>query len=349
MLLSLWCWATFGLPLSQRCHDWNAKLKCDFRKSEGRCEQGEGRCMLLALTGATGFIGRHLLRELPKRGYRLRVLLRRPTTTPIEAASAVIGDIARPQNMAAALQGVDAVIHSAGIAHAMSGVPEDDYRVINTEATIGLARAARRAGVKRFVFLSSIRAQCGSRADAVLTEAHEAKPTDAYGRSKLAAERGLADLDIDWVSLRATLVYGPGVKGNMAQLMRLARSPLPLPFGSLQARRSLLAVENLLAALETVLAAPGTLRRPFIVADRESLTIAEMIAAMRHGLGRRPNVFPFPPRLLELPLRTAGRDYVYERLSGSLVADASALALIGWTPPLATAAGLTRLMQAGAG
>jgi nucleoside-diphosphate-sugar epimerase len=265
---------------------------------------------------------------------------------PMAAASAVIGDIARPRNMAAALQDVDAVIHSAGIAHAMSGIPDDDYRIINTKATIDLARAARRAGAKRFVFLSSIRAQCGSGADTVLTEAVEAKPTDAYGRSKLAAERGLAELDIDWVSLRATLVYGLGVKGNMAQLMQLARSPWPLPFGSLQARRSLLAVENLLTAVETVLAAPGTLRRPFIVADREALTIAEMIAAMRRGLGRRPHIFSLPPRLLELSLRNAGRDYVYERLAGSLVVDPSALTRIGWTPPLATADGLSQLMRA---
>ena len=111
--------------------------------------------MLLALTGSTGFIGQHLLRELPRRGYRLRVLLRRPTALPTNTASAVIGDIARPQNMAAALQDVDAVIHSAGLAQGMSGVPEDDYRVINTEASINLARAARRAGAKRFIFLSS--------------------------------------------------------------------------------------------------------------------------------------------------------------------------------------------------
>ena len=95
--------------------------------------------MLLALTGATGFIGQHLLRELPKRGYRLRVLLRRPASVPMWTASALIGDLARPQNMSAALEGVDAVIHSAGLPHAMSGVPEDDYRVVNTEATIGLA------------------------------------------------------------------------------------------------------------------------------------------------------------------------------------------------------------------
>ena len=125
---------------------------------------------LIALTGATGFIGQCLLRELPKRGYRLRVLLRRPSVVPMDAASAVVGDLARPQNMAAALADVDAVIHSAGLAHAMSGLPEDDYRMLNTEATIGLARAAQRAGAKRFVFLSSIRAQAGATADHILTE-----------------------------------------------------------------------------------------------------------------------------------------------------------------------------------
>jgi nucleoside-diphosphate-sugar epimerase len=301
--------------------------------------------MLIALTGSTGFIGQRLVRELPRRGYRLRVLLRRPTSLPTNTASAVIGDIARPQNMSAALQDVDAVIHSAGLAHAMSGVPEDDYRVINTEATINLARAARRAGAKRFIFLSSIRAQSGPTADKVLTEALEPSPTDAYGRSKLEAERGLADLDIDWVSLRATLVYGPGVKGNMAELMRLARSPWPLPFGSLRAQRSLLAVENLLAAVETVLATPQTLRRPLIVADPQAVTVADMIAAMRRGLGRRPNVFGIPSAFLELSLRAAGREYVYERLSGALVADPTALMQLGWKPPLTSEVGLARLMQ----
>src|SRR5580704_11713609 len=132
--------------------------------------------MLLALTGATGFIGQHLLRDLPKRGYRVRALLRRPASLPTQTASAVIGDLARPQNMSAALEGVDAVIHSAGLTDAMSGVPEDDYRVLNTEATIALARAARRAGARRFLFLSSIRAQCGPTADTVLTEAMEPMP-----------------------------------------------------------------------------------------------------------------------------------------------------------------------------
>ena len=109
---------------------------------------------LVALTGGTGFIGQQLLRELGKRGFRLRVLLRRPTNIPLNYASAVVGDLTRPQNMSAALADVDAVIHTAGPSHVMSGLPEDDHRLLGTEATIGLARAAQHASVRRFVFLS---------------------------------------------------------------------------------------------------------------------------------------------------------------------------------------------------
>ena len=123
-------------------------------------------------------------------------------------------------------------------------------------------RAARRAGVRRFVFLSSIRAQSGPSADHVLTEDVTAQPTDAYGRSKLAAEQGLAELALDWVALRLVLVYGAGVRGNMAELVRLARTPYPLPLGALRSRRSLLSLDNLVAAIETVLSRPGQLRRP---------------------------------------------------------------------------------------
>ena len=303
--------------------------------------------MLLALTGATGFIGQHLLRELPKRGYRVRVLLRRPASVPIECASAVIGDLTRPRNMSAALEGVDAVIHSAGFTHGMSGVPEDDYRTLNAEATIGLARAARRAGAKRFVFLSSIRAQCGPTAASVLTEDLEPRPTDPYGRSKLAAEQGLARLDLDWVALRPALVYGPGVKGNMARLIALARSPWRLPLAGLDARRSLLSLDNLVAAIDLLLAAPGPLRRPLIVADPGPLSVPEMIAAMRRGLGRRPGLFRVPAPLLEAALRATGQPEIYERLAGPLIADAAALARLGWVAPVTTASGLEQLMRSG--
>jgi nucleoside-diphosphate-sugar epimerase len=300
---------------------------------------------LIALTGATGFIGRHLVGELPRHGFRIRVLLRRPAEVPPGASGAVIGDIAKPRNMADALRGVDAVIHSAGIAHAMTGRPEDDYRAINTEATLGLARAAERAGVRRFVFLSSIRAQCGPSHEGVLTEESVAAPTDAYGRSKLAAEEGLAALGLDWVALRPVLVYGPGVRGNMGALVRVARSPWPLPLGGLTGRRSILAVENLASAIAAVLAAPGPLRRPLIVADPEPLTVPEMVGALRAGLSRPPGLVPVPAGLLRAAASLLGREDEFARVAGSLVASPEALRRCGWQPAVATRDALARLAR----
>lgn len=309
---------------------------------------------LIALTGATGFIGQHLLAALPAQGFRVRALLRRPAELPASATGAVIGDIARPQNMAAALADVDAIVHSAALTPGspdlsgqtgLTGTPADDYRTMNTQATVALARAAQRAGVKRFVFLSSVRAQTGPSAPGVVTEESPAAPESDYGRSKLAAEEGLAGLDIDWVALRPVLVYGPGVRGNMAGLLRLARTPWPLPLGGVTAGRSLLAVENLATAVAAVLAHPEPLRRAFVVADREVLTVAEMIAALRHGLGRAPGLLPVPASLLRVGCAVTGRTETLCRLAEPLVVDASALAGLGWTPTVTTPEGLARLSR----
>ena len=312
---------------------------------EPRKREKQGRKPLVALTGATGFIGQYLLKELPKRGYRLRVLLRRPTTLPSGCAGAVIGDLAKPYNMSEALADVDAVIHTAGLAETMSGVPEDDYRLFNTEATIGFAKAAERARVKRFVFLSSIRAQSGPTADRVLTEEHEPAPTDPYGRSKLAAEQGLRETGLDWVALRLALVYGPGVQGNMAKLAKLARSPYPLPLAGLKGEHSLLALDNLIEAIDKVLTAPAPLKRPLIVADPKPLTVGAIIAAMRQGLGRRPGLFYVPGPLLAASLRAARGSHAYTPLFGSLVADPAALQRLNWEPRVSTEAGLAALLR----
>jgi UDP-glucose 4-epimerase len=285
---------------------------------------------------------------LPKRGYRVRVLLRRPTMLPPEASGAVVGDLAAPRNMSNALAGVHAVIHSAGLAHGMSGLPEDDYRAINTEATVALARAAARAGARRFIFLSSIRAQSGPVAREILTEDLAPQPTDAYGRSKLDAERGLAEVGIDWTALRPVLVYGPGVKGNMAALVKLAQLALPLPLGGLSGRRSLLSVENLVDAIDAVLRADTPLRRPLIVADPEPLSLPEMVTALRYGLGRRPGLLPVPQVLLGQALRLFGRGEAYERLAGSLVASPAALMNLGWQPRVTSQDGLANLARAAA-
>lgn len=315
---------------------------------EPRVDRKSKHMPLVALTGATGFIGRYLLRELPKRGYRLRVLLRSAAQLPDGCAGAVIGDLARPYNMSEALAGVDAIIHSAGLAATMTGVPEDDYRLFNTEATIGFAKAAQRAKIKRFVFLSSIRAQSGPTADEILTEGREPRPTDGYGRSKLAAEQGLAATGLDWVALRLALVYGPGVEGNVAKLIKLARSPYPLPLAGLKGMHSLLGLDNLVDAIDTVLATEAPLRRPLIVADPEPLTIGAIIAAMRRGLGRPPARLYVPEPLVKGALRVSGRLADVEPLFGSLVADSAALAALGWKPRIETVAGLAALLRDGA-
>jgi nucleoside-diphosphate-sugar epimerase len=295
---------------------------------------------IVALTGATGFIGKYLLGALALRGYQVRVLLRSPTALPPGCQNAVIGDLTRPINMSAALADVDTVIHSAAIAPAMTGAPAEDFRKLDAAATAALALAARRAGVRRFVFMSSLRAEADVSARETLTGQSEPKPTDAYGQSKLAAERELARLDLDWVALRLALVVGPGVKGNMARLIRLARSPYPLPFSALRAKRSLLSLANLSAAVECVVATTEPLRRPLIAADPDPLTVPEMITAMRAGLGRRPGLIFVPERVLRSGFRLAGHPELYRRLAEPLVGDPAGLLRMGWVPRTTTSAAL---------
>ena len=300
---------------------------------------------MIALTGATGFIGAYLLRELTAAGHAVRVLLRRPTPLPVSCTNAVIGDLDRPVNMAAALAGISTIIHSAGLSSPMSGAPEVDFRRLNAEATRNLARSAERAGVRRFIFLSSVRAQADVSSNLILTEDLAPAPTDSYGRSKLMAEQQLAALELDWIALRLPLVFGPGVKGNMATLVKLARSALPLPFGALRARRSLLSLDNLLSAISLLMKSPEPIRRPFLVADPTPLSIPEMIEAMRAGIGRRPGLLRIPPPLLRMVLRASNRDDLYRRLAEPLVVDPSRMLEKGWTPRLETREALARVAR----
>lgn len=298
---------------------------------------------LVALTGATGFVGRALARELSARGFRVRSLLRRPSLLGEGVDEVVIGDLARPMNLAEAMRGVDHVVHSAGIAHAMSGRPEDDYRAVNLEATKALARAAGHAGVKRFLFLSSVRAQSGPDSDVVLDETTPARPTDAYGRSKLEAEEALAASGLDWAALRPVLVYGPGVKGNLASLFALARTRAPLPFAAFLAQRSLLGLDNLADAVEHLLRAPAPANRAFLVADPEPVDLAGLVSAYRAGLGRRPGLVPVPPALIARALSLMGRAETAQRLTRPFVVDTGALRATGWRPRVSTRAGLEAL------
>lgn len=295
------------------------------------------------LTGASGFVGRYLFRDLIARGYRVRTAGRSSTSAITGAEHVAIGDLGAPVDWRPALDGVDHVVHSAGLAHADGDIPEQRYQQVNAEATLALAQAAQAASIRRFVFLSSIRAQSGPISDRALSETDTPFPTDAYGRSKLTAEQGLQELDLDWIALRPVLVYGPGVKANMAALVKLARLPVPLPLGGLSAKRSLLAIENLGEAVAFALTQACPARRSYIVSDPEPLSVAQMLAAMRAGLGRGPGLIPVPSSLLALAARLAGRGGAYERLANGLIASPAALISAGWRPPAETKAALGRL------
>jgi nucleoside-diphosphate-sugar epimerase len=208
------------------------------------------------VTGATGFCGRPLVTALAEAGDEVRAAVRGTPAPPFAPAVEIVqADLAAPVAWAPLLAGIDAVIHLAGIAHARARIPDARYDArydaINHQATAALAQAAHAAGVRHFVFVSSVRAQSGSAADHELTERDPPRPTDAYGRSKLAAEAAVAAAGVPYTILRPVLIYGPGLKGNLAALARLAALPLPLP----------LAAEAAVAAAGV----PYTILRPVLI------------------------------------------------------------------------------------
>lgn len=298
-------------------------------------------CVLV--TGASGFVGPHVVAALIQAGYRPRLALRRPQPGPAGAEAVVTGDLSAPVDWRVALEGIDHVVHMAGLAHAGPGLDEALYRRINTEATLELARAAESAGVQRFVYLSSIKALSDAFDGPPLREEMQPAPGDPYGRSKLAAERGLAEIDLDWVALRPVLIYGAGVKANMAALLKLARLPVPLPFGGLKAPRSLLAVENLGSAILFALTPACPARQSYALSDPEPISVSDMLAAMRSGLGRGPGLLPVPEAWLRRLAQLAGREETFLKLAGSLVIRPKRLLRAGWRPQVETKAGLMRL------
>jgi UDP-glucose 4-epimerase len=303
--------------------------------------------MRVLVTGASGFIGRALINDLVVQGHRVRAAMRQPADIfPRQVEAVAVSDLARPIEWRPLLQEMDAVVHLAGIAHAGPGIADELYDRVNRAATAALAAAAAASGTRRLVFVSSIRAQSGAASARVLTEADPPHPTDAYGRSKLAAETAIRGSNMPFTILRPALIYGFGVKGNLAALMRLAQSPWPLPFGAMRNRRSLLARDNLVTAIHLALTDPATAGETYVVADPAPLTIAEIVGALRAGLGRRPGLLSIPSALIAGPLAALGRGDLWERLGGDSVVDPAKLLAAGWRPTTDTRAGLAAMAQA---
>jgi nucleoside-diphosphate-sugar epimerase len=302
-------------------------------------------CILV--TGASGFVGRHLLGTLAEDGYALRATMRPSSRMLMTAGIEVVcvPDFEDGVDWTPVLSGVSAVVHLAALAHTPKGVTDRRYDLINRVATDALARAAAKAGVAHFVFVSSIRAQSGPSADHILDETDDPCPVDAYGRSKLAAEAAVAAAGIPCTIFRPVLVYGPQVGGNMERLMGLAASRLPLPFGGLKNRRSLLAVDNLNAAIRFALARPPAGRDTYVVADPEPLSIADILTALRAATGRRPGLWALPAPLVLGLSRVAGAG-LWERLGASLVVNPGKLIGAGWRPVIDARSALAATMQA---
>jgi UDP-glucose 4-epimerase len=283
------------------------------------------------VTGADGFIGRHLVPFLAARGYSVIAASRATIAfdNPNVAAIA-LPDLSKMFDWLPLLDQCDAVVHLAGIAHKYAG--DSLYDRINHRATSALARAISRDGTKHLVFISSIAAQSGAFSDHDLTEDDFPTPTNAYGRSKFAGEQAIRAAGISFTILRPVVIYGEGEKGNFAIVHRLSRLPVPLPFGGLTAPRSILSIQNFNLAVETALRDPRARGETFIVSDPKPVTVADLIARHRAGLGRSPNLISLPESWIEAGLKAVGQVSIWERIGRPLVAPPTKLLAIGWQP-----------------
>jgi UDP-glucose 4-epimerase len=303
--------------------------------------------MRVLVTGATGFVGRALVPALMEHGHSVRAAVRDGTTAPFHPHVEIArhGDLAGEIDWTPLVAGCDAVVHLAGIAHIGPKVPDDLYDRVNRHATETLVAAAEYAGAKRFIFMSSIRAQSGPAADGILTEKDAPQPADIYGVTKLAAEGALHRSALRYTILRPVLIYGAGVKGNLAALARLASKPWPLPFGALANRRSLLNRDSLISAILFALDTPATERETYVVADKSPIAVNEIVTALRHGLAKGPGLVAVPRSLLSIALCLVGKRDVVGRLEGELIADPSKLIAAGWVPTADTATALMAIAR----
>lgn len=304
---------------------------------------------MILITGATGFVGQALIADLTERGVTFSAASRNE-----RPGYYAVGDITPHTNWAGALEGATAVIHLAARVHVMSDTsanPIAEYRRANVHATTNLARQAAAAGVRRFVFVSSIKVNGEATHPGVpFTEADEPAPVDPYGQSKLEAEQALFKLGeetgLEIVVVRPPLVYGPGVKANFAAMFAWVERGIPLPLGAVNNRRSMVYVRNLTSLLLTCIDHPRASGEVFLAADGEDVSTTTLLVKMAAALGKPSRLIPIPATLLQSVASLLGKSAIAQRLLGSLqVSTTKANTALGWRAPYNMNEGLGSMVR----
>jgi nucleoside-diphosphate-sugar epimerase len=308
----------------------------------------------IVITGASGFVGRHLISKCLESGIEVIALSRSGTRLP-GVTDARIDDYRDVAGLTTFCRRADAVVHLAARAHQMQESAEGTdsaYEVANVGSAVAVATATRLAGVRRFVFVSSIGVNGNSTNGVPFTLNDEPAPVEAYAKSKWRAEQAVAaelqEGPTDFVVLRPPLVYGAGCPGNFASLLRLvAKAPI-IPLGKVSSRRTFIYVGNLVDAILTASTHSAASRRTFLIADAQSLSLSEIVRVLALGLNRPPwVVVNISVGLLELLGRMTGRSNMLRKLTAELIVDASEFGTsTGWVPPFAAAYGLEETARA---
>lgn len=302
----------------------------------------------VAITGASGFIGRALVRHLHAQGCAVTAVARHPWDAPAGVRVIGLQDYEDTAALAAAFQGVACVLHLAALAHREGSGAEFDASV---RAARSVAATARRCGARRLVFLSSIGVNGHRTEGKPFTEEDAPRPVEPYAHSKLQAEQAViaacAGSALDYAIVRPPLVYGPDAPGNFGRLVRLVRRGWPLPLGAIRNARSFIALENLVDLLALCASHPAAAGQVLLAADGEDLSTPELVRCIAAGLGVPARLLPVPPGLLHLGAQLLGRERLVDSLCGSLQVDASrARRLLGWQPRVNAAEGVRRAAQA---
>jgi nucleoside-diphosphate-sugar epimerase len=303
------------------------------------------------VTGATGFVGRALATRLLAERRAVRVAVRAGSAPlPAGVESIAVGDLGPETDWTRAVEGIDAIVHLAARVH-MTGEDAGDalprFRAVNAAGSAALARAARTAGVRRLVLLSTTTVYGDRSHGRPFDESSPPAPATPYAQSKLEAEQLVAGIlngsPTELVVLRPPLVYGPGAKGNFARLVRLVQRGIPLPLGSVRNKRSLVFVDNLADAIMRALDHPAATGRTYVVSDGEDVSTPDLIARLAAALGRQPRLFAVPPALLRLVGALLGRGDEIGRLLDDMAVDSSRIRTeLGWRPPFTVDEGLSR-------